>query len=270
MEGVELHYVRRGKSEDTAEHRMTENIEGVFDEYWREKILEASKRGMDTKARSGKLVGGRAPYGYKYHEGELRIDDFEANIVRQIFTWYVIGDETGKPLTLYRIAKRLSETGVPTPGEARNSRRQRDNSMWCDGSISRILSYEVYLGVFRYGRLIGSSGKNGKRVIDDTIAIDVPALIDRALWQAAQDRKEYNRAMSARNGRREYLLRGRLFCGCGRRMVGYNSRKGKYYRYKCGAVHLPGVEDRVCHEPVYDVIGRKVEAWAWEEIFITP
>lgn len=264
--GAELHYVRRGKSEDTAEHRMTENIESVFDEYWREKILEASKRGMDTKARNGELVGGRVPYGYRYRDGALVIDEFEANIVRQIFTWYVMGDETGKPLTLYRIAKRLSEANIPTPGESRNYRRQRANSMWSDGSIGRMLSYEVYLGVFRYGRLIGNSGKNGKRPIEDTIAISVPALIDRDMWQAAQDRKAHNRAMSARNGKREYLLRGMLFCGCGRRMVGYNSRNGKHYRYKCGAVHLAGIETRVCHEPVYDVIGRKVEAWVWGEI----
>jgi site-specific DNA recombinase len=268
--GVELHYVRRGKSEDTAEHRMTENIEGVFDEYWREKILESSKRGMDAKARSGKLTGGRTPYGYRYDKANstLIIDDFEGDIVRQIFTWYTLGDETDKPLTLYQIAKRLSEAGIPTPGESRNHRRQRADSMWSDGTIGRLLTYEVYTGVFRYGRLIGGSGKNGKRPIGDTIAIAVPALINIELWQAAQDRKVYNREMSPRHAKREYLLRGLIFCGCGRRMVGYNanSKYREHYRYKCGSTHPLSIEERVCHEPVYEVIGRKVEAWVWEQI----
>jgi site-specific DNA recombinase len=266
--GVELHYVRRGKSEDTPEHKMTENIEGVFDEYWREKILESSKRGMDAKARSGKLIGGRAPYGYFFRDGALFVDDFEAEIVRQIYTWYVSGDETGKPLTLYQIAKRLSEAGVPTPGESRHSKRQRAGGMWSDGTIGRMLTYEVYTGVFRYGRLIGSGGKNGKRAIEDTIKIDVPALIDAGLWQAAQHRKQHNRAISPRNSKLDYLLRGLIFCGCGRRMVGYNANTQytTHYRYKCGSTHPLKGEDRVCHEPVYEVIGRKVEAWVWEQI----
>lgn len=43
--GVELHFVNRGKSTNTPEDRMTENIEAVFNEYWREKIIEGCKRG---------------------------------------------------------------------------------------------------------------------------------------------------------------------------------------------------------------------------------
>ena len=247
---------------------MTENIEGVFDEYWREKILESSKRGMDTKARSGKLIGGNAPYGYSYHDGTLLIEVAEADVVRLIYTWYVVGDETGKPLTLYQISRRLSETGVPTPGEARHYKRQRGAGMWNQSTIARILSHEAYIGVFRYGRLIGDSGKKGRRTIEDTIAIKVPALIELNLWQAAQDRKRHNNAMSRRNGKRDYLLRGLIFCGCGRRMVGTSNGNKCYptYVYKCSVRHLPGLEDRVCQEPVHDVIGRKVEAWVWEEI----
>ncbi len=52
--GIELHFVRRGKSEDTPESRIVENIEGVFNEYWREKIVEASRRAMHAKSRGGK------------------------------------------------------------------------------------------------------------------------------------------------------------------------------------------------------------------------
>ena len=85
--------------------------------------------------------------------------------------------------------------------------------------------------------MIGGSGKGGKRAIEDTIPVEVPAIVDRELWQAAQDRKAHNRAMSLRNTKRKYLLRGLIFCGCGRRMVGYNanSKYREHYRYKCGS-----------------------------------
>lgn len=266
--GAELHYVSRGKLNDTPQDRMTDDMESVFDRFWRDMILESSKRGMDTKARSGKLIGGNAPYGYSYSDGTLLKDQFEAHMVEQIFKWYVIGDETGKPLTLYQIAKRLSETGVPTPGESRHYKRQRAAGMWNHNTIARILSAEVYIGVFRYGRLIGDSGKNGKRAIEDTIAIAVPALIEPDLWQAAQGQKKHNQAMSQRNAKRDYLLRGLIFCGCGRRMVGSCNGNKRYpvYVYRCNARHLPGLEDCVCQEPVHEVIGRKVEAWTWEMI----
>jgi hypothetical protein len=194
--------------------------------------------------------------------------NFKADIVRQMYTWYVIGDETGKPLTLYQISKRLSEAGVPTPGETRHYPRQRQAGIWSDGSIGRLMKSEVYIGVYRYGRLIGGSGKGGKRAIEDTIPVEAPAIVDRELWQAAQDRKAHNRAMSLRNTKRKYLLRSLIFCGCGRRMVGYNanSKYREHYRYKCGSTHPLRIKERVCHEPVYEVIGRKFEAWVWEQI----
>lgn len=64
--GVELHYVSRGKLEDTPEANMMGNVELVFDEYWREKIIEGCKRGKDAKAAAEKMVmTGFPPYGYR-------------------------------------------------------------------------------------------------------------------------------------------------------------------------------------------------------------
>ncbi|MBM4422617.1 MAG: recombinase family protein [Chloroflexi bacterium] len=70
--GIELHYCNRGKSENTPESRMTENIEAVFGDYWREKIIESSRRGRLSKAANGKWpCDGHAAYGYR-KEGKGR------------------------------------------------------------------------------------------------------------------------------------------------------------------------------------------------------
>ena len=131
--------------------------------------------------------------------------------------------------------------------------------MWEERTVGRILSQEGYAGIYRYDRRIKSGGK---RALEDTIAIAVPALIGLGLWQAAQAQRAYNQAMSKRNGKLDFLLRGLIFCGCGRRMVGgrTNERdKTPRWRYKCNDSHLPGLEERDCGEPVYELNGRKVE-----------
>jgi site-specific DNA recombinase len=120
--GVELHSCNRGKSENTAESRMTENIEAVFGDYWREKIIESSKRGRRAKAASGKWVGGGPPpYGYrkvgKGRETHLEIDPIEAAIVRRIYSLY-LGSPDRTPLSGTKIAELLHSEGVATPGRS--------------------------------------------------------------------------------------------------------------------------------------------------------
>lgn len=232
---VELHYCMRGKLEDTPESRMVENIEGVFAEYWRERIIEGSRRGRRTKALSGKWVGiGDPPYGYKRMEGRLEIDEEAADIVRLIYKWYTVGDETGSgPLVDYAIACKVEDMHVPTPAERLGKKRKYNAGTWSYTAVRRILVSETYAGVARYGRLIGEDGKGGKRPEHEQIKIPVPAIVDRDVWEAAQARREYNKKMSKRNAKREYLLRGLITCGCGSKMVGGGYQKTGFFYYYC-------------------------------------
>jgi arginyl-tRNA synthetase len=87
----------------------------------RKKITERTTRGRHQKAKSGKVVGtGKPPYGYKYQNGEFVIDEVQAQIVRSIFKWYVIGDESGHTLPLTHIRNRLYESGVKPPYDNRS------------------------------------------------------------------------------------------------------------------------------------------------------
>ena len=75
------------------------------------------------KAKSGKVVAHRPPYGYQHFKDERgKVVNFEpveteAEIVRLIYHWYVYGDEQGNALAAGAIARRLSEMHVVTPGE---------------------------------------------------------------------------------------------------------------------------------------------------------
>jgi site-specific DNA recombinase len=91
-------------------------------------------------------------------------------------------------------------------------------------------------------------------------------MIDRALWEAAQARREYNRRMSKRNAKREYLLRGRVKCGCGASMVGTADTRGPTYRYRCAFQNnrFVGLEKMGCREKA--VRGDVLESFAWKYV----
>ena len=189
----------------------------------RQKIMERTSRGRFGKARAGKAVGsGPSAYGYSYHDGMLWINEQEAEVVRTIFRWYVEGDETGKCLSILEIAFRLSTMGLQTPSEARHRRvqRKRGAGIWNKATINVIIASETYCGALRYGKFVGSRNNGKIRPLEEQVIVNVPAIISRETWQAAQDRRAHNSVMAKRNGKRSYLLKGMLKCSCGGSMVG--------------------------------------------------
>lgn len=72
-------------------------IKSAISKYENHQRVERSRRGKQGSARSGYVIatGERAPYGYIYvsepHKGWLVIDEEEARVVRQIYTWVDAG-----------------------------------------------------------------------------------------------------------------------------------------------------------------------------------
>ena len=209
----------------------------------REKIRERTSRGRNGKARAGKIVGcGKSPYGYRFVSDDdkrvmgLAIVDAEGKIVKLIYHWYVYGDEDGEPMKARAIARRLSEMKIQTP-DKREGTRKREAHLWNELTVNRILQNETYAGVWRYGKQRGTNGKGGKRPIEETIAVSVPTIVDRELWEAEQRQREYNKRMSKRNCKHDYLLRSMGKCGeCGFALAGApHVAQGKLYLYyHCG------------------------------------
>jgi site-specific DNA recombinase len=231
----------------------------------RRKIRERSMRGKLAKARSGRVVGTRPPYGYRHVRDEhgkvitLEIDETNARIVRLIYKWYVHGDENGKRLSTDSIAKRLFALNIPTPGELqRGYKKTRGKAVWGRGTILDILDNEVYAGVWRYNVQIRKT--NLRRPRDEQIEVSVPAIVARATWKQVQDRRKRNKQMSKRNGKRDYLLRGLLACECGSNLSG----KFNWQRYyHCNQAVLRAV-DCACRARV--VRADAIEADIWDEI----
>lgn len=225
--GVQVRYVL-GDYKDNPEGRLTKHIKGVIAEYEREKITERTFRGRLGRGKSGQVsVSNHHPYGYVYksegRRGWLEIVPYEAEVVKQMYRLYV-----EERLSIQGIAAKLTQAHIPTRTKA---------DQWSPTSVTQILSSETYAGVWH-----DNKRKHGKGVNDrhDWIPVQVPAIISRDLWEAAQETRANNRERLRKHAKYPYLLAGILRCGaCGRAIIGITSVPGPgrrpraYHYYRC-------------------------------------
>ena len=233
---IEVIFLNRPIS-DTPEDRMLLGIQGLVAEYEKEKIKERSRRGKLHKARKGLVVGGLAPYGYRYikktaeKDGYYEIIQREAKIIEQVFGLLI-----NKQMSARSIAKYLTEHQIPP---------RRGGKRWGNSIVRRILGNETYAGTTYYNKYycveIENNGtnryrrnkKNGRRMRpkDQWIPITVPAIIDRRTWRLAQAQVKRNSELSPRNVKYHYLLQGLVFCSnCGYRYMGIPCHETLFYR----------------------------------------
>ena len=146
----------------------------------------------------------------------MRLDPVQAAVVEQMFAWYT---DPRQPVSLYEVAKRLSDAQIPTP---------RGGKRWNVASVRGILRSPTYTGVAYSGRTrpaparrrksalqpVGSGQSQQPAPAEEWIAVPVPAIISQETFEAAQHRLDRNVQMARRNNTTyEYLLRGLVSCG---------------------------------------------------------
>lgn len=121
----------------------------INDEYCRDISMKV-RSALDIRRRQGKFIGSFAPYGYKKaanDHNKLVIDEEAAQIVRFIFEKFLHG------YGILSIARLLNERGVKNPsaykvGKGYNCRAANNmaGGLWCDSTVRRILTNELYIG----------------------------------------------------------------------------------------------------------------------------
>ena len=238
--GCEVIFLQKPLSDDPEENLLIQ-MQGIIAEYERAKIIERTRRGRLFKARQGHfLMWSTPPYGYRYQPissgqpGCAIIQEEEAELVKQIFQWYV-----EESVSTYKIAKRLNLMGIHP---------RKGGKGWAPATIRLILVNETYIGKAYYNRRFGLKPKKPRnpmayqkyenttkklRPKNEWIEIEVPAIIDEDTFRRAEEQLKKNTWWSSRNNtQHQYLLRGLIRCGeCGYKMSGLF--KGKYAYYKC-------------------------------------
>lgn len=125
----------------SAQDRLTamilENFMAVAAEIERENIRIRTSGGRNIKAKKGGYAGGRAPMGYKIVQGQLVINEDEADVVRFIFERKRNGD------TMLGTMKALNANGYKT----------RSGKDFVISTVQSIWNNErTYRGEYRYGK----------------------------------------------------------------------------------------------------------------------
>jgi site-specific DNA recombinase len=263
--GVRVTFLEQPPTQDPHSALLVQ-IQGAVAEYERTKLAERYRRGKLYRARQGEIFWNSIPYGYRRvprQDGvaaHLVVDDTQAEVVRNIFTWHA---EEG--MTIRQIAKRLTREGTPTP---------KGGPHWGETTIHRILRRDAYLGTLYYNRSVWTSvpvtagasarQKKGLRPESEWIAISIPALIERETFERSQARHGPNQQFSPRNLRQErWLLRRLVRCEkCGLKCACVAPSPSVPY-YRCGkqirvTSRTPCRPNHIRAEPLDELVWQQV------------
>ena len=109
-------------------------ILSVFAQLEREQIRERMALGMEGRAKEGYFHGGGyAPFGYDYIDGNLIVNEFEAEAVRLAFKYCLEG------VSLSQISKNLNGKGY-----------LKKDSLWDATKVKRALKNSIYIGNVKF------------------------------------------------------------------------------------------------------------------------
>ena len=265
-----------------SEHRNVESDELIIpfknlinEAYCRDTSIKIRSQ-LEVKRRRGDFIGSFAVFGYlKDPEDKHRlvVDDYAADVVRDIFKWKLAGISAGD------IADKLNEMGIPTPMDYKRRLgmryttkfRVKEESTWSAGMILRILKNPVYMGVLEQGKVTTPSYKV-KKIVEKpreewaVVENHHEAIIDRFDFESVQKVLALDTRTGV-GGQAVELFSGMVFCGeCGASMVRKTvpSGRNKYVYYVCGAHKSEkscsphSLRDHVLEEIVFEALKQHI------------
>jgi len=229
---------------------------------------------LKIRRKRGDFIGPRPPFGYRFSDNKkvLAVDEEAAEYVRKIFGLACNGYSTGK------IAIKLNEEHVPTPGQYKNRDRQQyhvlgGDGYWSSKMVLNILENRVYLGTVVNGKykVTKVGGKQFKRVADeDRICVSGKheAIVTEQEFRKAAEVIKYRGCQKGKehNAKQESILLGKLRCGnCKKCLIRITCTKEPCFlcereKYKEGSGCFGGrVKEQEAEEIVLKFINQRLE-----------
>lgn len=185
----------------------------------REEISARVAAAVPIRAKMGKILGGRVPYGYRKHDGKLVPDPKEAPVRKLMFELY---KQMGRKMT---VARELNDRGY----------RTRSGDKFTDSAIHRLITDPIAKGTRRvnYTRSTATRGVELKPR-DEWVLQEVEPIVTEELWD------ECNAMLSSvkekgkwKAKRAKHLFAGLTYCGCGTKMYVFTTSASKYLCEAC-------------------------------------
>jgi DNA invertase Pin-like site-specific DNA recombinase len=202
------------------------------------KISERVKSGHRQAMKNGIVFGANRILGYELMNKNLVINEAEAEIVRKIYDWYLLEDES-----LHGIVRKLASIGI-TKGKMGGAINH--------SSIRRILQNEKYMGDLKQKKfytvnyLTHARKKNKGEQEYIIIKNNHPAIISREDWNKTQTKLIVNSKKYKEQGigNSTSLFSGKIICGaCGekyRKRTITNRDGTQRVIYKCSVNYNKG------------------------------
>jgi len=192
--------------------RLFITLVAAIAQWERENTAERVRFGLENKVKLGRWKGGTPPYGYKVIDGELVIDEDEAQIVKEVFK---LARSTG----FYTLARQLTSKGIST----------RRGGGWHVDSVRDIANNPTYAGYLMFS----SNPKDIKKPPRERKLFEGnhERIIDRDEFWELQDLLDKRRTFGGKRETSNYYFSSILKCArCGHSMSGHKVGKKKNYR----------------------------------------
>lgn len=236
---------------------------GIFtwhNEHYVRDISRKINQSFKSRQEKGSLIIS-VPYGYKFIYDEVSdgkrkrkinkkivIDEFAAEIVREVFKLYIEGCGYRK------IAKIFNEKKYPTPSVYKKIADA--NPLWTLATIKQILECEYYIGTLPQGKTYKKKikGKSFRKPEEEILKFEnhhepIISKEEFELVKKIQNERNKHRIKGTKIGMYVHLFAGKIFCGkCGKPYV-FNKKirkkKTRQYTdeyYLCGTNHKLGAK----------------------------
>lgn len=200
--------------------RLFYNLVASMAQWEREEITDRIKSSVMVRAKLGKPLSGKSPFGYRWKDKKLVVDQDEAPVRRLI---YELFDEHQRIKTVARI---LNERGY----------RTRLGKQWSDMAVRFQLKDPTAKGIHRrnYTRNQGQGKTWALKPESEHVFNEVEAIIPAELWERC------NNILDGRYMKRErpakkpaHLFSGFVICSTCKKPMYVPTRSPKYTCQKC-------------------------------------
>ena len=238
-------------------------------EYYSRDMSIKSKTAKYVKMKRGEYQSTICPYGYrKGEDGRMVPDEETAPNVRLIFELAKEGKNTSQ------IIRTLYDNKIQTPGEYKTSKGiathdiSRCCGIWEKSTISRMLVDERYAGTYIIGkRCVTEVGSRRVRMKDESEWFKIPnhhpPIISMELYNQVQSQLTHRRCIKKR--KKEYILKGRVFCGNCHHALTRSNNKIPYYfcRHIVMGEHTPchgiSIREDELESMIYSVLSKQAQ-----------
>jgi site-specific DNA recombinase len=243
--GVNLVSLQETLDTSTPSGMLFFTIISAMAEWERAEIADRVKASISIRAKLGKPLSGKTPYGFIWKDQKLLQVPAEAAIRKLMYDLFL------KEKRLGAVARLLNEMG----------HRTRGNSKWTDTSVGRCIGDWTAKGIYRIN-VLRRVGAWKHEIKDESEWGVVPCepLISEAMWNEANQMLEERRSSTKKRPgpKPVHLFAGLVVCECGKKMyVGPNTPK--YVCTNCrNKIPMVDLEDIFVGE-IHDVFSNKTK-----------